>query len=59
MQTRTKPFLTILLSVLLLDPSSFAQDARESLGPKESQANTKGPHPLTELMGKADFQPAS
>jgi Domain of unknown function (DUF4962)/Heparinase II/III-like protein len=44
--------LVILLGGLLLLLPAFAQDARESLGPKDAQAKTKGPHPLSELMGR-------
>ncbi len=44
-------FLPVLgLAVLAI--AVCAQDARESLGPKDKAAQAKGPHPLTELMGK-------
>src|SRR5262249_4437005 len=44
---------TILLLALWLVVSTlnaFAQDARESLGPKDKPSEAKGPHPLTHLM---------
>src|SRR5262245_17192386 len=36
----------LVISVLIVS----AQDARESLGPKDKPAQAKGPHPLTQLM---------
>src|SRR5262245_14496371 len=36
----------LVISVLIVS----AQDARESLGPKDKPAQAKGPHPLTRLM---------
>jgi hypothetical protein len=38
--------LWLIVSVLIV----AAQDARESLGPKDKPAQAKGPHPLTQLM---------
>ena len=52
MQTHGQRWLVILLGTLLLILPVLAQDTRESLGPKDSKAGTKEPHPLTELMGK-------
>lgn len=42
--------LLAVIGLLLL--SVPAQDARESLGPKDKPAKATEPHPLTELMGK-------
>ena len=36
----------LIVQVLIVS----AQDARESLGPKDKPAQAKGPHPLTQLM---------
>src|SRR5262249_46556724 len=38
--------LWLIVSALIVS----AQDARESLGPKDKPAQAKGPHPLTQLM---------
>ena len=38
--------LWLIVSVLIVS----AQDARESLGPKDKPAQANGPHPLTQLM---------
>jgi hypothetical protein len=46
--------MTILLSALCLIIAALttsAQDARESLGPKDKPAQAKEPHPLTQMMG--------
>lgn len=48
MQTRTLAVLLLIASSLL--PSAWAQDARESLGPKDQAANNNTPHLLTQLM---------
>src|SRR5262245_44433051 len=47
-QRRTILLLSLWLVVSALTAS--AQDARESLGPKDKQSEAKGPHPLTHLM---------
>src|SRR5262245_35808771 len=51
----SKPFaqvkiLLLALWVILTALPGSAQDARESLGPKDKPAQAKGPHPLTQLM---------
>jgi hypothetical protein len=47
-----KQKLLTALWLALLAAAVLAQDARETLGPKDKAAQAKGPHPLTELMGK-------
>ena len=47
-----KTFYRYLLLLLLFITSGYAQDARESLGPKDKAAKANEQHPLTELMGK-------
>ncbi len=47
-QQRTILLLALWLIVLALTAS--AQDARESLGPKDKPAQAKGPHPLTDPL---------
>lgn len=42
--------LLFLFLLVLLGGSVCAQDARESLGPKDKAAKSKEPHPLTQLM---------
>jgi hypothetical protein len=51
--------LKFLLAICLLaaSPWTLAQEARESLGPKDKPANANGQHPLTELMGKLHSSP--
>lgn len=46
------PKLLLAICLLFASPEALAQDARESLGPKDKPANANGQHPLTELMGK-------
>ena len=41
---------SLLFSSALLLSAAFAQDARESLGPKDKPATANAPHPLTQLM---------
>ena len=45
---KTHRFLFFLLALLVC--SAYAQDARESLGPKDQAAKSKEPHALTQLM---------
>ncbi len=52
MQTRILRCLPFVFGGLLLLSPTFAQDAREALGPKDKAANAKEPHPLTKLMGE-------
>src|SRR5215475_10714448 len=47
-QRRTILLPALWLVVWILTAS--AQDARESLGPKDKPSEAKGPHPLTHLM---------
>src|SRR5687767_4341302 len=47
-QQRTILFSALCLIIVALTTS--AQDARESLGPKDKSAQAKGPHPLTQMM---------
>ncbi len=49
MPTNLKTCRLFLFLLVLLSGSVFAQDARESLGPKDN-AKAKGPHPLADLM---------
>jgi hypothetical protein len=46
------PLLLLALWLIVSALTSFAQDARESLGPKDKPAEAKEPHPLTQLMAR-------
>src|SRR5262247_3388651 len=47
---RRAPFLLLAFCLIVQVLIVSAQDARESLGPKDKPAQAKGPHPLTQLM---------
>src|SRR5499433_1565056 len=49
-RVRQKTILWLALWLLVSVLIAFAQDSRESLGPKDEPARAKGPHPLTQLM---------
>src|SRR5262245_19336328 len=44
------PFFLLAFWLIVSALIVSAQDARESLGPKDKAAQAKGPHPLTQLM---------
>ncbi len=50
MRNQIQRWLMVLPAIGLLLLSVLAQDARESLGPKDKAAKAKEPHPLTGLM---------
>jgi hypothetical protein len=52
MRKQIQLWRAFLAGGILLISSALAQDARESLGPKDKPAQAKEPHPLTQLMGK-------
>jgi Domain of unknown function (DUF4962)/Heparinase II/III-like protein len=47
---RRASLILLALWLIVSALTSYAQDARESLGPKDKPAQAKGPHPLTQLM---------
>jgi Domain of unknown function (DUF4962)/Heparinase II/III-like protein len=49
-QIQQRTILSLALWLIVSALTASAQDAHESLGPKDKPAQPKGPHPLTQLM---------